>query len=207
MGRTQQGRTYPSTAGLRSGRLLPLDLYLLWVCRRGGRLGPQCSPPPPKEPPRFPLRPPGTEPPNGPPPRPSPPAPPGTRGSESGLSKSTVNGRSTKRSCQSYGREMWKKKMPYYLKKKQNLLRCENDAIGNCNGDKWGDKTKTTLLSLLKVQPRWRNVLQEKGMNWTQNWLQKCSSGKGIQAQSLQSSESYSESSIHIFKHSEPGNA
>lgn len=132
---TQKCGTYPSTAGERSGRLLPLDLYLLWVCRRGGRLGPQCSPPP-KGLLRFPLRPPGTEPPNGPPPRPSPPAPPGTRGSDSGLSKSAVKGHSANRSCQSYSREMCKKEMPRYLFKM-----CEKDAIWNCH-----DETKFFLL-------------------------------------------------------------
>lgn len=93
--------TYPSTAGERSGRLLPLDRYLLWVCRRGGRPGPQCSATL-RGPPRVPLSPPGTEPPNGPAPRlPDPLPPPGTR-SESGLSRSRLNGLSTNNSCQSY---------------------------------------------------------------------------------------------------------
>lgn len=120
----QQGGTHPSTAGERSGRLLPLDLYLLCVCRRGGRLGPQWSPPPPpKGPPRFPLRPPGTEPPNGPPPKPSPPAPPGTRGSESGLSRSTMNGRSTNRSCQSCSREKCEKKIAFFCKNTYCIIR------------------------------------------------------------------------------------
>lgn len=92
---------YPSTAGERSGRLLPLDRYLLWVCRRGGRPGPQCSAPP-RGPPRGPLSPPGTEPPKGPAPRlPDPLPPPGTR-SESGLSRSRLNGLSTNNSCHSY---------------------------------------------------------------------------------------------------------
>lgn len=93
--------TYPSTAGERSGRLLPLDRYLLWVCRRGGRPGPQCSATL-RGPPRVPLSPPGTEPPNGPAPRlPDPLPPPGTR-SESGLSRSRLNGLSTNNSCHSY---------------------------------------------------------------------------------------------------------
>lgn len=92
---------YPSTAGERSGRLLPLDRYLLWVCRRGGRPGPQCSAPL-RGPPRGPLSPPGTEPPKGPAPRlPDPLPPPGTR-SESGLSRSRLNGLSTNNSCHSY---------------------------------------------------------------------------------------------------------
>lgn len=93
--------TYPSTAGERSGRLLPLDRYLLCVCRRGGRPGPQCSPPP-RGLPRDPPSPPGTEPPNGPVPRLTDPLPPpGTR-SESGLSRSRLNGLSTNNSCHSY---------------------------------------------------------------------------------------------------------
>ncbi len=93
--------TYPSTAGERSGRLLPLDRYLLCVCKRGGRPGPQYSPPP-RGPPRDPPSPPGTEPPNSPVPRlPDPLPPPGTR-SDSGLSRSRLNGLSTNNSCHSY---------------------------------------------------------------------------------------------------------
>lgn len=93
--------TYPSTAGERSGLLLPLDRYLLWLCRRGGRPGPQCSPAPSK-PSIGPPKPAGTEPPIGPnPPRSlrPPKRPPGSRGSESGMS---VNGRSSNNRCHSY---------------------------------------------------------------------------------------------------------
>lgn len=104
------GVTHPSTAGERSGLLLPLDRYLLWLCRRGWRPGPQCS----VEPSRPPMEPPipaGTEPPIGPPPKPprpprspNPPSrPPGSRGSESGVLPS-VNGRSSSRRCHSCGR-------------------------------------------------------------------------------------------------------
>lgn len=95
--------TYPSTAGERSGRLLPLDLYLLWLCRRGGRPGPQWSPAP-SRPPMGPPRPAGTDPPTDPPPSiprslTPPRRPPGSRGSESGLSLSAVNGRSSNKRC------------------------------------------------------------------------------------------------------------
>lgn len=100
--------THPSTAGERSGLLLPLDRYLLWLCRRGWRPGPQCSTElnrPPMEPP-IPA---GTEPPIGPPLRP--PTLPkarsrltGCRGSESGVLPS-VNGRSSSRRCHSCGQE------------------------------------------------------------------------------------------------------
>lgn len=94
--------THPSTAGERSGLLLPLDLYLLWLCRRRGRPGPQCSPDP-SRPPILPPKPAGTEPPMGPPPSPprslTPPKRP--RDSESGKSPS-VNGRSINKRCQSW---------------------------------------------------------------------------------------------------------
>lgn len=97
--------THPSTAGERSGLLLPLDRYLLWLCRRGGRPGPQCSPDP-SRPPIGPPKPAGTDPPIGPPPNPPrslrpPKRPPGSRGSESGVSPS-VNGRSSNNRCHSY---------------------------------------------------------------------------------------------------------
>lgn len=97
--------THPSTAGERSGLLLPLDRYLLWLLRRGGRPGPQCSPAP-SRPPIDPPRPAGTDPPIGPPPNPPrslklPRRPPGSLGSESGLSMSLVNGRSTNKRCHS----------------------------------------------------------------------------------------------------------
>lgn len=96
---------YPSTAGERSGLLLPLNRYLLWLCRRGGRPGPKCSLAP-KRPPICPPRPAGTDPPIGPPPSPpkSPKLPkrlPGSRGSESGVSLSVVNGLSNNRRCHS----------------------------------------------------------------------------------------------------------
>lgn len=104
--RRNQSVTHPSTAGERSGLLLPLDRYLLWLCRRGGRPGPQCSPAP-SRPPMGPPRPAGTDPPIGPPPNPPrslrpPKRPPGSRGSESGLSLSVVNGRSSNNRCHSY---------------------------------------------------------------------------------------------------------
>lgn len=97
---------HPSTAGERSGLLLPLDRYLLWLCRRGGRPGPQWSPAP-NRPPIGPPRPAGTDPPIGPPPKPPrslrpPRRPPGSRGSESGVSPSVVNGRSSNNRCHSY---------------------------------------------------------------------------------------------------------
>lgn len=97
--------THPSTAGERSGLLLPLDRYLLWLCRRGGRPGPQWSPAP-SRPPIGPPRPAGTDPPIGPPPKPPrslrpPKRPPGSRGSESGVSPS-VNGRSSNNRCHSF---------------------------------------------------------------------------------------------------------
>lgn len=98
--------TYPSTAGERSGLLLPLDLYLLWLPKRGGRPCPQESLDP-SRPPMDPPRPVGTDPPIDPPP--SPPRspkpirrPPGSRCSESGLSLSVVNGRSSNKRCHSY---------------------------------------------------------------------------------------------------------
>lgn len=102
--------THPSTAGERSGLLLPLDRYLLWLCRRGGRPGPQWSPAP-SRPPIGPPRPAGTDPPIGPPPNPPrslrpPRRPPGSRGSESGVSPSAVNGRSSNNRCHSYGGEV-----------------------------------------------------------------------------------------------------
>ncbi len=86
--------------------MLPLDRYLLWLCRRGGRPGPQCSPAP-SRPPMGPPRPAGTDPPIGPPPNPPrslrpPKRPPGSRGSESGVSPSVVNGRSSNNKCHSY---------------------------------------------------------------------------------------------------------
>lgn len=149
MGGAHQGGTYPSTAGERSGRLLPLDLYLLWVCKRGGRLGPQWSPPPPNGPPRFPLSPPGTEPPNGPPPKPSPPGPPGTRGSESGLSKSTVNGRSTNRSCQSYTRETSKRRYLIIWNMYCGVSMVLYETVMMMMTKRM---TKTTFIPLLKVQ-------------------------------------------------------
>lgn len=97
--------THPSTAGERSGLALTLVRYLLSLCRRGGRPGPQCSPAP-SRPPIGPPRPAGTEPPIGPPPNPPrslrpPKRPPGSRGSESGVSPS-VNGRSSNNRCHSY---------------------------------------------------------------------------------------------------------
>lgn len=100
--------THPSTAGERSGLLLPLDRYLLWLCRRGGRPGPQCSVDP-SRPPIDPPIPAGTDPPIGPPPSPPrspkpPRRPPGSRGSESGVSPS-VNGRSSNKRCHSYRKD------------------------------------------------------------------------------------------------------
>lgn len=107
--RKQKTVTYPSTAGERSGLLLPLDRYLLWLCRRVGRPGPQCSPAPSK-PPIGPPRPAGTEPPIGPPPNPPRSLRPlrplrrplESRGSESEVSLSVVNGRSSNNKCHSY---------------------------------------------------------------------------------------------------------
>lgn len=104
--REQKTVNHPSTAGERSGLVLPLDRYLLWLCRRVGRPGPQCSPAP-RRPPICPPRPAGTEPPIGPPPklprslRP-PRRPPGSRGSDSDVSLSVVNGRSSNNKCHSY---------------------------------------------------------------------------------------------------------
>lgn len=93
--------THPSTAGERSGLLPPLARYLLWLCRRRGRPGPQCSPGP-SRPPMLPPSPAGTEPPMGPPPSPPrsliPPNRP--RASESGVSPS-VKGRSINKRCHS----------------------------------------------------------------------------------------------------------
>lgn len=104
--------THPSTAGERSGLLLPLDRYLLWLCRRGGRPGPQCSPAP-SRPPIGPPKPAGTDPPIGPPPKPPksprlPKRPPGSRGSDSS-DCSVVNGRSSNNRCHSY-RDRWEDK-------------------------------------------------------------------------------------------------
>ena len=107
---SQKTFTHPSTAGERSGLLLPLDRYLrwlCWLCRRGGRPAPQWSPAP-SRPPIGPPRPAGTDPPIGPPPNPPrslrpPSRPPGSRGSESGVSLSVVNGRSSNNRCHSYG--------------------------------------------------------------------------------------------------------
>lgn len=102
---TELSVAHPSTAGERSGLLLPLDRYLLWLCKREGRPCPQWSPAP-SRPPIGPPRPAGTEPPIGPPPNPPralrpPRRPPGSRRSESGVSPSAVNGRSSNR-CHSY---------------------------------------------------------------------------------------------------------
>lgn len=112
----QDAIAHPSTAGERSGLLLPLDRYLLWLCRRVGRPGPQCSPAP-SRPPIGPPRPAGTEPPIGPPPKPPrslrpPRRPPGSRGSESDVSLSAVNGRSSNNKCHSYRdvRIVWRRR-------------------------------------------------------------------------------------------------
>lgn len=127
--------THPSTAGERSGLLLPLDRYLLWLCRRGGRPGPQCSPAP-SRPPIGPPKPAGTDPPIGPPPKlprslKLPRRPPGSRGSESGVSLSVVNGRSSNSKCHSYRVVMIRQKRRWEANwRKQNILDSKQDYQG-----------------------------------------------------------------------------
>lgn len=108
-------------AGERSGRLVPLDRYLLWLCRRGGRLGPQCSPTP-KGSPRGPPSPPGPIRPNGPAPRLPEPLPPPRIRSESGLSRSRLNeGLSTNNNCHSY-KKVWERRRCIKMQRSSILI-------------------------------------------------------------------------------------
>lgn len=136
--------THPSTAGERSGLVLPLDRYLLWLCRRGGRPGPQCSPAP-SRPPMGPPKPAGTDPPIGPPPNPPrslkpPKRPPGSRGSVSGLSLSVVNGRSSNSRCHSYRQDgmgwvrVWREWEFETMGKEERKRKKPNHTITKGNG-------------------------------------------------------------------------